>query len=85
MASLTLSANGRILIPSALRDQLGFKPCGKIFVEVKDGALVLTPAALHNARLRTYFDQHLNPKGSVNSVDEFIAERRAEEKREDAQ
>jgi AbrB family looped-hinge helix DNA binding protein len=85
MASLTMSANGRILIPSALRDQLGFKPSAKIFVEVKDGALVLTPAALHNARLRTYFDRHLQSKGSVDSVDEFIADRRAQAKREDDQ
>ena len=40
MTSLTLSDNGRVLIPAALREQLGFKPGGKLYAEVKDGSLV---------------------------------------------
>ena len=89
MTSLTMSENGRVLIPSAIREQLGFKPNGKIFAEIKDGSLVLTPLAQHYANLRAYFDKHLPPfvpkiQGQ-DSVDEFIAERRAEAAREDAQ
>jgi AbrB family looped-hinge helix DNA binding protein len=85
MTSLVMSENGRILIPSALREELGFKPNGKIFVEVKDGTLVLTPAAQHNQKLRAYFDQHLNKAATEAAVDEFIADRRQQAKREDTE
>jgi AbrB family looped-hinge helix DNA binding protein len=89
MTTLTMSENGRILIPAALREALGFKSNTRIFVEVKDGSLVLTSPAQHYARLRTYFDQHLKPHApqipGQDSVDEFIAERHAEAAREDAQ
>ena len=84
MTSLTMSENGRVLIPSAIREQLGFKPNGKIFAEIKDGSLVLTPLAQHYANLRDYFTQHLNVPEGVSLVDELIADRRLEAKREDA-
>ena len=41
--TLSISDNGRVLIPQGLREQLGFKPGSRIHVEVKDGSLVLTP------------------------------------------
>jgi AbrB family looped-hinge helix DNA binding protein len=86
MTSLTMSENGRVLIPAALREQLGFKSNTRIFIEIKDGSLVLTSAAAHYARLRTYFDQHLSPHVATtpgqDSVDEFIAQRHAEAARE---
>jgi AbrB family looped-hinge helix DNA binding protein len=85
MTSLAMSDNGRVLIPAALREQLGFKPNGRIFIEVKNGSLVLTSAAQHYAQLRAYFDKHLAPTPGRDTVDEFIAERRAEAAREDAQ
>ncbi len=84
MTSIAMSENGRILIPAAIREQLGFKPNGKIFAEIKDGSLVLTPLAQHYANLRAYFAQHLNVPEGVSLVDELIAERRLEAKREDA-
>lgn len=76
MTSLAMADNGRVLIPAALREQLGFKPNTRIFIEVKDGSLILTSAAQHYARLRTYFDQHLAPSPGRDTVDEFIAERK---------
>ena len=89
MTPLTMSENGRVLIPSAIREELGFKPNSKIFVEIKDGSLILTPMAQRYAQLRAYFDQHLPPFvpkiPGQDSVDEFIAERRAEAAREDAE
>jgi AbrB family looped-hinge helix DNA binding protein len=88
MTFLAMSPNGRVLIPSALREQLGFLPNERIFVEVRDGSLVLTPASQRYANIRTYFDQHLTtaaPSASgQDSVDEFIAERRAQAASEDA-
>ena len=76
MTSLAMADNGRVLIPAALREQLGFKPNTRIFIEVKDGSLILTSATQHYARLRAYFDQHLTPTPGRDTVDEFIAERR---------
>jgi AbrB family looped-hinge helix DNA binding protein len=76
MTSLAMADNGRVLIPAALREQLGFKPNTRIFIEVKDGSLILTSAAQHYARLRAYFDQHLTPTPGRDTVNEFIAERR---------
>jgi AbrB family looped-hinge helix DNA binding protein len=76
MTSLAMADNGRVLIPAALREQLGFKPNARIFIEVKDGSLILTSAAQHYARLRAYFDQHLTPTPGRDTVGEFIAERR---------
>ncbi len=83
MTSLTMSENGRVLIPAALREQLGFKPNTRIFIEVKDGSLVLTSASQRYAKLRAYFDQVLPATPGRSTVDEFIAGRRLEAKHED--
>lgn len=83
MTSLAMSENGRVLIPAALREQLGFKPNSRIFVEVKDGSLVLTSAAERRAQIRTYFDSVLPPTPGRSIVDELIADRRLEAQHED--
>jgi bifunctional DNA-binding transcriptional regulator/antitoxin component of YhaV-PrlF toxin-antitoxin module len=85
MASLAMSENGRILIPVELREKLGFKPKSPIYVEIKDGSLVLTSAAQRSAQRRAYFDNlfkelSLDPNRSL--VDELIADRRAEAAKE---
>jgi len=82
MTSLAMSENGRVLIPAALREQLGFKPNSRIFVEVKDGSLVLTSATQRRAKMREYFDSVLPPTPERSIVDEFIADRRLEAQRE---
>ena len=83
MTTLTMSDNGRVLIPAELRARLGFKPSSRIYAEVKDGSLVLTSPERHYAKLREYFDQHLPATPGRSLVDEFIAERRAEAAREE--
>ena len=88
MSTLAMSENGRVLIPAELREQLGFKPKSPIHVEIKNGSLILTSRAQRLANMRQFFAEHLpksppNPSG-LDSVDEFIAERRAEATREDA-
>ena len=85
MASLAMSENGRILIPVELREKLGFKPKSPIYVEIKDGSLVLTSAAQRSAQRRAYFvnlfkELNLDPNRSL--VDELIADRRAEAAKE---
>lgn len=85
MTTLTIADNGRMLVPVALREQLGFKPGARIYAEVKDGSLVLTSASQRTAQRRAYFAQVMKrlavPEG-VSLADELIAERRAEAARE---
>jgi bifunctional DNA-binding transcriptional regulator/antitoxin component of YhaV-PrlF toxin-antitoxin module len=85
MTSLTMSDNGRLLIPVELRERLGFKPKSPIHIEIKDGSLVLTSASQRSAQRRAYFDNlfkelGVDPKRSL--VDELIADRRLEAARE---
>ena len=85
MTSLAMSENGRVLIPVDIREKLGFKPKAPIFVEIKDGSLILTSAAQRSAQRRAYFDnlfKELNIDPSISLVDELIAERRAEAAKE---
>jgi bifunctional DNA-binding transcriptional regulator/antitoxin component of YhaV-PrlF toxin-antitoxin module len=85
MASLAMSENGRVLIPVELREKLGFKPKSPIYVEIKDGSLVLTSAAQRSAQRRAYFDnlfKELNLDPNRSLVDELIADRRAEAAKE---
>ena len=85
MTTLSISDNGRVLVPVALREQLGFKPGTRIYAEVRDGSLVLTSASHSTAQRRAYFAQTMKrlkvPK-DVSLADELIAERRAEAARE---
>ncbi|QTD46083.1 AbrB/MazE/SpoVT family DNA-binding domain-containing protein [Ottowia testudinis] len=85
MTTLAISDNGRVLVPAALREELGFKPGTRIYAEVKDGSLVLTSASQRTAQRRAYFAdlmKRLNVPEDASLVDEFIAERRAEAARD---
>ena len=75
-----LSPNGRIVIPAAIREKLGFRPNETLVMDVHEGAL----------RVETYLQRiervqrevaRLIPAG-VSLADELIADRRAEAKRE---
>jgi AbrB family looped-hinge helix DNA binding protein len=85
MTSLSMSENGRVLIPAELREKLGFKPKSLIHVEIKDGSLVLTSAAQRTAQRRAYFDNLFKELGvdpNRSLVDELIADRRQEAAKE---
>ncbi len=85
MASLAMSENGRVLIPVELREKLGFKPKSPIYVEIKDGSLVLTSALQRSVQRRAYFDNLFKELGvdpSTSLSDELIADRRAEAAKE---
>jgi bifunctional DNA-binding transcriptional regulator/antitoxin component of YhaV-PrlF toxin-antitoxin module len=85
MTSLAMSDNGRVLIPVELREKLGFKPKSPIYVEIKDGSLVLTSATQRSAQRRAYFDNLFKELGvdpSTSLSDELIADRRAEAAKE---
>ena len=85
MHTLTMSENGRVLIPATLREQLGLKPNSRIYMDIKDGSLVLMSASQHFAKLRAFFDEHLKIEPGRSIVDELIADRRAEAAKENAE
>jgi AbrB family looped-hinge helix DNA binding protein len=79
-AKTVLAANGRIVIPVAIREELGFKPGETLVMHVEDGALHVEsyPALIH--RIQQEIAQYI-PAG-VSLADELIAERREEARRE---
>jgi len=79
-AKTRLGANGRIVIPAAIRQQLGVKPGDTIRMDVEDGVLKIETYPARIARIQREF-AHLIPPG-VSLADELIAERREEARRE---
>lgn len=74
-----LDTQGRILIPVAIREQLGLKPGDALYLAVEDGKLsVMT---LRESVRRVQRLVAAKTKGR-SLVDELIAERRAEATRE---
>jgi AbrB family looped-hinge helix DNA binding protein len=79
-AKTVLAANGRIVIPVAIREELGFKPGETLVMEVHEGKLWVES---FDARLAQIQDELLRIFGPERSLsDELIAERRAEARRE---
>ena len=78
---LRVAEDGRIVIPAAMRSAMLVDDSGRLTARVVDGELrVLAPkAALFKLRRMA----RENSPGGVSVVDELIAERRAEARRED--
>jgi AbrB family looped-hinge helix DNA binding protein len=79
-AKTVLAANGRIVIPAAIRQALGFKPGERLVLEAHEGQLRVES---FEARLKKIQDEIIKLVGPERSLaDELIAERRAEARRE---
>lgn len=74
-----ISAQGRLVIPAALRKALNLKPGDRLIARKEGESLVLERREAIEKRLWDMFS-HI-PK-DVSLVDELIAERRAEARRE---
>ena len=70
---------GRLVIPASIRRSMGIVPGEILLAREKDGQLVLEKRDQVLERLKTTFD---NVPSDVSLVDELIAERREEAKRE---
>ncbi|MGA9062267.1 MAG: AbrB/MazE/SpoVT family DNA-binding domain-containing protein [Terracidiphilus sp.] len=79
-AKARLSANGRIVIPAAIREQLGIRPGDPVLMEVEDGVLRIESYPTRIARIQREFAQFIPP--GVSLADELIRERREEARRE---
>src|ERR1039457_4909905 len=79
-AKTVLAANGRIVIPAAIREELGFKPGETLVMNVDQGQLRVESFEAWLARVQEELIKLIGPERSLS--DELIAERRAEAKRE---
>lgn len=78
---VTVSSKGQLVIPAALRQELGIEPGTRIAVR-RDGAeLVLKPETLA-AKLSTIRKLRGITAGGPSMCDELLAERRRERERE---
>lgn len=72
---------GRIVIPAKVREECGFEEGGEVLIRVVDGEAHLYTLAHAIRKAQEYFRQFKTPGRSV--VDELIAERRKESRREE--
>lgn len=77
--TVRLGAQGRLVVPAALRKALGLQAGDTLVARVEDGRLVLETRASIKRRLQARYRQI--PANRCLS-DELIAERRAEARRE---
>jgi AbrB family looped-hinge helix DNA binding protein len=77
---LRINENGRVVIPAAFRKELGMKPGDEVILRLDDGELRITTMKQRMERAQRRARQYVKP--GVSLVDELIAERREEAKRE---
>jgi AbrB family looped-hinge helix DNA binding protein len=77
-----INQNGRIVIPAAIRQEMGLKAGESLLMEVEDGVLRIES---HRARIRRIQEEFkkIIPPGEMLMSDELIAERREEARREE--
>jgi AbrB family looped-hinge helix DNA binding protein len=71
-----ISANGRIVIPAAMREKLGLRKDESVVMEIQDGTLRIESYLSRIRRIQAEF-AHLSPAGLLAS-EELILERRQE-------
>ena len=77
---LRINENGRVVIPAAFRKELGIKAGDEVILRVDDGELRISTLKSRLERARRQVRKYVKP--GVSLVDELIAERREEAKRE---
>lgn len=75
-----VGAQGRLVIPSAIRRRLGFQPGDTLLLRVQEESLVLERREVVLARIEGWFD---DVPRNVSLVEELLEERRAEVEREE--
>jgi AbrB family looped-hinge helix DNA binding protein len=76
----SIAENGRIVIPASFRQALGIEPGEELILRLEDDELRITTPRLRLARVQKLIRQYIPAERSL--VDELIAERREEAKRE---
>lgn len=78
----SMGAGGRVVIPAAVRDALGFVEGDPLVLTVDDGTVRIETYARSAERIRTQVRAMILPTGDL--VDRFLADKRAEAARENA-
>lgn len=82
MISMKVSDGGRVVIPAEIRNSMGLKEGDFVLWELRGGEAVLTTRLVQMREAQTMVRQYV-PAG-VSLVDELIADRRAENTRDEA-
>jgi AbrB family looped-hinge helix DNA binding protein len=80
-AKVSLGANGSILIPAAIRAEIGVAPGDTLRMDVEDGVLWVESFDTRLTRIQDELVQLVGPERMLS--DELIAERREEARREE--
>ena len=80
-ATVRLGPGGRVVIPADMREAMGMKQGDALLVTLNNSELRLVTLAERVRELQDITNKY-HPKGA-SLVDEFIAERRAEQAKED--
>lgn len=72
---LRVGDGGRVVIPAAMREEMGIKPGDDLVAHVENGELRLISHQMALTRVQEEMAKYKKPGESV--VDEFLAERRA--------
>jgi AbrB family looped-hinge helix DNA binding protein len=81
--SIPVGENGRMNLPADLRRRLGMKGAGKITIEEYEDRVELVSLEQRLARIDAIMAPYREP--GVSWADELIADRRAEQAKEDAE
>ena len=82
MISMKMSDGGRVVIPVEIRNFMGLKEGDTVLWELRGGEAVMTTRLVQMRQAQTMVRQYV-PAG-VSLVDELIADRRAENARDEA-
>ena len=78
---VSMGAGGRVVIPAAVREELGFAEGEPLVLTIDDGTVRIETYARNVERLRAQVRAMIPPTG--DHVDRFLADKRAEAARED--
>ena len=78
-----INANGRVVIPSEMRQQMGLHPGDSVVMSVCDGVLTMESVEARVRRVQQSLARHIDPNRCLS--DELIAERREEARKEAAE
>ncbi|MBH2009307.1 AbrB/MazE/SpoVT family DNA-binding domain-containing protein [Polaromonas sp.] len=81
MIQMKVSDGGRVVIPAEIRQSMGLKEGDMVLWELRDGVATLTTRLAQLRQAQALVRQHV-PEG-VSLADELIAERRAENARDE--
>lgn len=79
---IKMAKNGRLVLPAALRKEVGLSGAGDLLARVENGVIILERHKKALERVRNLVRQYAPAEEGVSVADELIAERHTEAARE---